>query len=747
MLTHRAAPGSRMESRMTIHKIIFAAAFGLVTGSSAFALTAPQVGPGCVIPSTTFNHVWYIDPVNGKTPAAMTAAGIRMPTAAVGPSRTTQGSASHPWNSLEAVFQTVVANLPVPGYANPLLTTAPYYHAVTFPGGGWGYDIVTGPNGVIQPGDEVLLMSGNYGAVYIGVYDHEITNQAFLTIAAAPGQTPILSSLRVSSTNEFHFSGITVQDVAGGGNTAYVVSVSDQGLAYPTSDIVFDHMTINSGATAVADTWTRAQWLATAHSGFAANGGTTSGGGNPPSTKCISLTNSHISTVRFGVAMTSDNSILANNEIDHFSDDAVDIAGNNLTIQNNYIHDCLQNGDGNHPDAVQFTVGPAPIAPATFNAYVNVLVDSNTIVRQADPNLQYSDGLQGITAFDADWTNVTISNNIVATRSCYGTYISSFHDSLVINNTFYDDLSGTNGGTDLGGCIAGITITAVSHESADGTSNTRLANNISGDFFDSSNNTTVTWDHNLIIGGNGMEPLLAWCANPNGNIASCPTGNTNGAKWTYTGNLGNYDSGGKSDPAGTNIIVGGGYAEWFVNPTTIAPDLHLLPGSPALADGTTLGAPLANIDGDVRISIPANGLVTFSWSYSGNNGGPVSASGSLTALLVQGSNGQYVVSAITGQRNGVTVTGLAGGYQYVYTRGYDLYGVEAEVDSNGLDYTAGGAGFNIYYYSSPQPNSGTLWCGRYGYCEVGPSPSYSTGEASSIALSGGPGGAIPVGAY
>jgi len=28
---------------------------------------AAEVYPGCPVPPTTFNHIWYIDPVNGKT--------------------------------------------------------------------------------------------------------------------------------------------------------------------------------------------------------------------------------------------------------------------------------------------------------------------------------------------------------------------------------------------------------------------------------------------------------------------------------------------------------------------------------------------------------------------------------------------------------------------------------------------------------------------------------------------------------
>ena len=79
-----------------------------------------------------------MDPVNGKTQAAGG-----------------NGSQANPWNSLAAVVGTA------PGYAYPLLTTAPYQHlnaAKT------AYVISAGPlAGPIQPGDEILLMSGNYG--------------------------------------------------------------------------------------------------------------------------------------------------------------------------------------------------------------------------------------------------------------------------------------------------------------------------------------------------------------------------------------------------------------------------------------------------------------------------------------------------------------------------------------------------------------------------------------------------------
>ena len=64
---------------------------------------ATEVYPGCAAPPTTFKHIWYIDPVNGKTPAE---GGV--------------GTKAAPWNSLQAAFSVQ------PGYKTPLLSTAPY---------------------------------------------------------------------------------------------------------------------------------------------------------------------------------------------------------------------------------------------------------------------------------------------------------------------------------------------------------------------------------------------------------------------------------------------------------------------------------------------------------------------------------------------------------------------------------------------------------------------------------------------
>ena len=138
----------------------------------------------------------------------------------------------------------------------------------------------------------------------------------------------------------------------------------------------------------------------------------------------------------------------------------------------------------------------------------------------------------------------------------------------------------------------------------------------------------------------------------------------------------------------------------------------------------------------------ARASVVFDWSYTGNNSGPVSASGTVSTTPL--GSGTYEVTAITGQRNGVPITGLASyasDDQLVYTPAANLYGVDAAVDFYGLAYEVGGVDYNVYYIPTFIPTTNTFYCGAYGYCEVGPSsdlPSYPSGIVESFTLAPAP---------
>jgi hypothetical protein len=125
----------------------------------------------------------------------------------------------------------------------------------------------------------------------------------------------------------------------------------------------------------------------------------------------------------------------------------------------------------------------------------------------------------------------------------------------------------------------------------------------------------------------------------------------------------------------------------------------------------------------------ARASVVFDWSYTAISyspifGNPVSASGTITATSVGG--GVYDVTAITGQRNGVPITGLASyaeDDQKVYTAAADLYGFGAIVDVYGFAYEAGGADYNVYDILPLEGTDSIYYCGVFNYCEVGPSTS------------------------
>ena len=107
-----------------------------------------------------------------------------------------------------------------------------------------------------------------------------------------------------------------------------------------------------------------------------------------------------------------------------------------------------------------------------MNHFQNILIDSNLVIRQTDPELSFPTYLQGIVAFDGDWTNMTVTNNVVVTSSCYAIALSSLHSSLIANNTGLPD-----GLVASPGCTAAIDGGGATHEGSPST-NVRFANNL-----------------------------------------------------------------------------------------------------------------------------------------------------------------------------------------------------------------------------------------------------------------------------
>jgi hypothetical protein len=509
----------------------------LVISLVSFAISAnaaPQVYTGCSVPAATPNHIWYFDPVNG--------------------SATGDGSQGHPWNSLQAALSDLGTGV------SPLVSTIPYRH----------YDSTTktyhsypNPNAPIKPGDEILLMSGNYGAVTIGSYNLSITNSDFITIAAVKGQTPVFTTLYIFSTNMWLFNGIKVQSLLPSQYANPLVYVKDQGASYPTSDIIFETMLLSSQDNVSA--WSQAQWQTNARGGLYEWGVNTS---------CISVTGSHMLNVTNGAVLAANKSLFVSNQIDHFGNDGIDYAGNNLLIRTNYIHDNIGMADGVHTDAMQGQNGPIA-AGVAYNQFSNIIIDSNTIIRQIDPTVPFTTYLQGIDAFNEDWTNITVTNNVIITSACWGIYFASIHNGMIANNTVLND--GLL--TEAGNCAPQVAIGNTTSEGPPST-NSILRNNLAMSFSVYSLDAGVSMDHNICVSVNGGGNM-SWYV---------------GTKLDYFIRPGTY--------ANYNIVDSGGVSSEFLqfSPSTLSYTVMLKAGAPAITAGVSTGAPTVDILGNVRTS-------------------------------------------------------------------------------------------------------------------------------------------------
>ena len=305
----------------------------------------PAVYPGCATPPAAYAHAWYFDPVNGTTVAAGA-----------------DGSQAHPFSSLNALAGIV------PGYKTPLLTTAVYDHYPSQP------RVRAGGGGPIAPGDQILLMDGNYGDVRLIPVALSMDNGGkFIKISAAPGAHPVLTSLTMTSTNSWWIDGIKVQSLKTPATLySYLVAVGS-GM----KDIVLSNLDVSSVDTdtpneAPAPPWTQAEWNANSRAGVRFLGAQ-----NGLGTTCVSLTGSHVHHIHTALVLGTNNSLVDNNEFDHFGEDAIDYVASHIAITRNKIHDPMDYGTFAHPDAMQGYPGVQPVAGSVpaYNVFTDILIE------------------------------------------------------------------------------------------------------------------------------------------------------------------------------------------------------------------------------------------------------------------------------------------------------------------------------------------------------------------------------------
>ncbi|MCW6508570.1 right-handed parallel beta-helix repeat-containing protein [Lichenifustis flavocetrariae] len=344
---------------------------------------AIEVYPGCPVPSIKPSHRnFYVDPVKGSDQG--------------------DGSAAKPWKNLTAVI----------GMSNKLLSAKAWSNK------NQSYGDVN-PSGPIKAGDVVILMSGNYGTLKI----LNSFNTDFVWVMAGPGQTPVIRQMNIVSSAKFVFQGIKFQGGSPSTNTDVKkkpldgqVTVGDGDYTGISNNVVFSNDTFST----TDDTrgWSDADWILKPYfTTFSSR------------VSCVSLTNSKIYNVFNGAMMGKDSNFFANNVVDYFQTDGIDITYSNITVRGNtFTNGNINKLNGYHADAIQ---GWSNLVNGAYTTNSNVRIEDNKIIKLNDPDSY----LQGISIFDGKWDNLIVQNNVVVTDTNNGIAVFGAKNSSVINNT------------------------------------------------------------------------------------------------------------------------------------------------------------------------------------------------------------------------------------------------------------------------------------------------------------------------
>ena len=416
-----------------------------------------------------------------------------------------------------------------------------------------------------------------YGTVNIGANGSEINNSSYVTIAAAPGQTPNLYALVVTNANKFDFEGLTVSGLSSSSGAKNALgAIVSQGSGWYTSNIRINDLKGYTTDDTTRNGWSQADWATYARAGLYI------GSSIPGSVTCVYFTNSEIkTTINYTLSLFSDNSVVEGNQLHDWAVDGIDYGGNNLIIKNNYLHDVYQLSDGSHVDGMQGFIGRP--------SYHDVLIDSNTVIYASnrhnfDTVAAVLNG--GIDETDQDWTRVVVTNNV----SIFPNHAIAFgdcHDCLIAGNTvlparLFQDGDQHGGDITFEGQAKTYSVS----------SNAVIKNNFAGCLSISDPNAIVK--NNVIP--NGATPLCNSCI-----PAACGSGNSGfSTPGTYGDN---------------NVVDSGGLASEvnaFDNSTTFTFDLRLLSTAAARGAGaTTTPMPLFDITGAWRAPTHDAGAYVF----------------------------------------------------------------------------------------------------------------------------------------
>lgn len=322
------------------------------------------------------------------------------------------GSAANPWRSLSRVLDDGLVE-------TRRWPSLPYSSGMTL--------VPWNQGAPVRAGDTILLHDGDHGDVTIRLH----YNSAPITIAAAPGSTPRFHRLHLVSSQNWNLRGLAVRPSPGLERPPQLVDVVDHNWSGPTWDIHLDDMDIRTVDDASG--WTPHDWVNNASTGIRLGASR------------LSLGNSRIRNVRFGIVVSAPDVTVRHNVVDGFSADGIRGIADRGLFEYNLVMNCKIGGDddGNHDDGFQsWSNGPGGVGTGSVD---DVVLRGNVFIGSVDPADPLRGSMQGIGLFDGFFDNWIIENNLVITDHWHGIALYGARNSRIVNNTVIDPVPGAPG--------------------------------------------------------------------------------------------------------------------------------------------------------------------------------------------------------------------------------------------------------------------------------------------------------------
>ena len=352
-------------------------ALGLLSLSldRAWALEVP---PGCDAPQASGGgHTFFVDPARGD--------------------KGNDGSEQRPWRTLAEVLDRAAHLVATRSYVRTRDGLAP--------------PSPINPAAPIQPGDTIVLMSGDHGAVDVPGY----VNADFISVVAGKDQSPLVRSMHLWASSHWLFRGVKFQAAKTASDTNRpLVNIESHNWLGPSDNIVI----VDSSFSTEDETrgWRAEDWV---NKPFEP--------GLASSARCMTLSNNHLYNLRDAISITGDHSLIEANLIEDFGNDGIDIIASDLVIRGNRIRSGRHTPTEQlHADGIQGWTWPRD---ATNR---NVVIDSNSVINLNPAN---DNDLQGISIFDGQWDGLTVTNNVVVTNAWHGIALYGVTNAVVANNT------------------------------------------------------------------------------------------------------------------------------------------------------------------------------------------------------------------------------------------------------------------------------------------------------------------------